>query len=408
LPVWLPLVALLTQVAAPSATPADVPKVFLSCAACDRAKIASAITFVAFVPDETAADLTTSIEVADRRWTVTFTGRGRFANQNRTIAFDVSEAAAADAVQSDLERFLKLGLVDYSLSTPKGADVDVSFTRPGAGTTTTAQPGQHDPWNYWVFRVGADSYGSGEASTSNRSVYLNSSATRTTENWKIRVSFSRSLDTSSFIVDETETIKTRLTDWNVNPLIVKSLGPHWSAALTSTASGSSFSNVEFGVQAMPGIEYDIFPYSESSRRSLTLQYNVGGAHYRYEELTIYNKLSESITQHSAAAFLGLRQPWGSAGGSATFNQQLTSPERTRLSLNGNLEVRVLKSLTINAFGQYSRIRDQTSLEKGDASEEEVLLRQRALATGYRYSFRVGLSYSFGAVWNTTVNPRFGG
>ena len=44
----------------------------------------------------------------------------------------------------------------------------------------------------------------------------------------------------------------------------------------------------------------------------------------------------------------------------------------------------------------------------DATDEEVFLRQRQLATGFRYSFSVGLGYSFGALSNATVNPRFGG
>ena len=47
-----------------------------------------------------------------------------------------------------------------------------------------------------------------------------------------------------------------------------------------------------------------------------------------------------------------------------------------------------------------------TLEKGEATEEEVLLRQRQLATGHRYSVSVGFSFSFGSLSNATVNPRF--
>ena len=73
-----------------------------------------------------------------------------------------------------------------------------------------------------------------------------------------------------------------------------------------------------------------------------------------------------------------------------------------------MNIRVLKSLTLNTSGSYTRIRDQFTLEKGDATDEEVLLRQRQLATGYRYSFSIGFSYAFGALSNSSVNPRFGG
>ena len=43
-----------------------------------------------------------------------------------------------------------------------------------------------------------------------------------------------------------------------------------------------------------------------------------------------------------------------------------------------------------------------------ATTEEVLLRQRQLATGYQYFVNFGVSYSFGSILNNIVNPRFGG
>jgi hypothetical protein len=59
------------------------------------------------------------------------------------------------------------------------------------------------------------------------------------------------------------------------------------------------------------------------------------------------------------------------------------------------------------FAQYDRVRDQIGLPKGDATTEEVLLRLRQLATGYTYYLNFGFSYSFGSIFNSTVNPRFG-
>jgi hypothetical protein len=36
------------------------------------------------------------------------------------------------------------------------------------------------------------------------------------------------------------------------------------------------------------------------------------------------------------------------------------------------------------------------------------LRLRQLATSYTYFINLGLSYSFGSIFNNIVNPRFGG
>jgi hypothetical protein len=89
-----------------------------------------------------------------------------------------------------------------------------------------------------------------------------------------------------------------------------------------------------------------------------------------------------------------------------FTQQIAEPDRTRTTLLANLSVRLTRHLSVNGSGSYSRIRDQFTLEKGEATEEEVLLRQRQLATGHRYSVGVGFAFSFGALSNATVNPRF--
>jgi hypothetical protein len=237
---------------------------------------------------------------------------------------------------------------------------------------------------------------------------MNGSANRTTEQWKIRLSSSRSLNTSTFEFEGGGSVESRLTDWSVDGLVVKSLGPHWSVGATGSVVGSTFLNSRRVVRLSPGIEYDLFPYSESSRRSLTFQYTIGGAHYEYEAETIFDRLEESIAQHSVNVSLGLRQPWGQAGASLVFTQQLQASERTRTTLNGNINVRLIRSLTLNTSASYSRVRDLFTLEKGEATDDEVLLRQRQLATGYRYSFRVGFGYAFGALSNTTVNPRFGG
>jgi hypothetical protein len=409
------VVSAFAQSAAPPAAaqpPAGALKVFLTCAVCDAAALKTALRFVEFVADESSADVgivvTTSPSGVDELWTIKLAGRGRFADQSRTVTYVEKQGTAADAVRADLARFLKLGVAEYAASTPAGKDLDVAFRRAAAADASPIKKDQKDPWNYWVFRTSASMDSSGEQFQSYGSYYVSGSANRTTENWKMRFGGSKSLNRSSFTIDESLTIKTRLTDWSVDALVVKSLGPKWSFGLTSNIVGSTYSNSKLVSRVTPGIEYDIFPYRESSRRSLTMQYTVGGAHYDYEEETIFSKFHEMVAQHAATVSLGLRQPWGQAGGSFVFTQQLSSPDRTRLSLNGSMSVRLIKSLTLNTSGSYARIRDQFTLVKGEASDDEVLLRLRQLATGYRYSFSVGFGYSFGALSNVTVNPRFGG
>ena len=51
------------------------------------------------------------------------------------------------------------------------------------------------------------------------------------------------------------------------------------------------------------------------------------------------------------------------------------------------------------------VRDQIGLRASDATDGEILTRQFELATGSSYYASVGLSYSFGSIFNQVVNPR---
>ena len=100
-------------------------------------------------------------------------------------------------------------------------------------------------------------------------------------------------------------------------------------------------------------------------------------------------------------------PWGSLGGSANISQHLNHLDRHHISLNGNTDIRLFKGFSFNIYAQYDKIGDQIGLRKEDASTEEVLLHLQQRATGYSYYLNFGLNYSFGSIFNSTVNPRFG-
>lgn len=395
--------------AAEAQTPAGAVKVNVTCAPCDMAALKTAVSFAEFVADEAASEVTVAITSAPDgpmdRWTLTIKGRGQFAGRDRTLSFSEDRAKSA----ASLARYFKLGIAEFAAATPLGKQLDLGFKK--AVTASGAPPikkDQKDPWNYWVFRLGASAYTSGEQSSAYNSYGYSGSANRTTERWKFRLSGNRNVNTSRYDLDEETTIKSDTRSWDLYGLAVKSLGPRWSGVASGNASGSTFSNQRHYTRIAAGAEFDVYPYAESSRRSLTFSYTVGPSHYAYSKLTIFDKLDETVFAHVLNASFGLRQPWGQIGASAGFNQQLNHLDRNRLNVSANGNIRIFKSLTLNASGSYSRIRDQFTLEKGTASEEEVLLRLRQLATGYRYSFNVGFGYAFGALSNTTVNPRFGG
>jgi hypothetical protein len=64
-------------------------------------------------------------------------------------------------------------------------------------------------------------------------------------------------------------------------------------------------------------------------------------------------------------------------------------------------------LSVSVEANASRIRDQLSLPRRDATDQEILLRLRELQSGYKFSFDIGIEYTFGSLFNNIVNPRFG-
>ncbi len=388
-------------------------RVFIDCQyECDTTYLRENIEFIEYVRDRAAADvhlLVTTQETGGggMAWNLKFIGLDYFMGQDRTLTFNTPQTASGDDRRKEFARVFKVGLVGYAAETTVAPDLDVSF-RKSSETGESKTKSTHDPWNFWVFRVGMNGNLSGEQTSNNRSYRFNGSASRTTEQWKMNFSMFSNTNNSTFKLDDDTVYKSRTDGWNFNSLVVKSLGPKWSYGARYNMSHSSFSNTDRSVGASPAIEFDFFPYSMSTRRSLTVQYSIGMTRYQYRELTIYDKLEESVPSHSLNTSIGIRAPWGSVGGSVNISQHLNHTDRYHIGMYGNTDVRLFKGFSFDFFGNYDKIGDQIGLAKGDISEAEVLLRLRQRATGYSYYMGFGISYSFGSIFNSTVNPRFGG
>ncbi len=70
-----------------------------------------------------------------------------------------------------------------------------------------------------------------------------------------------------------------------------------------------------------------------------------------------------------------------------------------------VSVRVFKGLAVRFSANLELVRDQLNLPVGDASIEDILLRQRQIATDFEMGIGIGLSYTFGSAFNNVVNTR---
>ena len=80
-------------------------------------------------------------------------------------------------------------------------------------------------------------------------------------------------------------------------------------------------------------------------------------------------------------------------------------QKKRFSLRSDLDLRVFEGLAVRFSGNINLIREQYSLAAVSNSIEELLLQQRQIATDYKTNFSVGLSYTFGSIYNSVINTR---
>jgi hypothetical protein len=100
-----------------------------------------------------------------------------------------------------------------------------------------------------------------------------------------------------------------------------------------------------------------------------------------------------------------RQTWGNIDGSIRYTRFLHNNNTYSISANGRTNIRLTRGLSLELRGDAAKVNDQLFLARGNLSDDEVLTRQRALATSFRLSGSVGISFTFGSIYNTIVNPR---
>ena len=407
---------------APAQAPAAVSpargmvRIFLDCDYCDEDYVRKEVTFVDYVRNREDADVHVLVTLQSTggggtQWTLKFIGLGTRQGQDQTLLYNASQTATSDEMRAGFVEVFKLGLVRYAAGTPIADRLHVTFKSADADKNKK-DPAKKDRWNFWVFRVGTSGDVNGEESSKGRSIRGSFSGNRTTDAWRMSFNASARYSDNEFVLDEEDGQKTTFLsvsrNMDASGILVKSLTSHWSAGALGSMTSQTFRNYVIRTRLAGGIEYDFFPYSESTRRMLTFQYTAGHDYVKYREITIFDKLREQLLDHRAEVGLSLRQPWGNANASFNFTQFLTQPSKYSLGVDGFSNFRLFKGFSINFFAEYSRTRDQIYLPRGEASTEEILLRQRQLFTGYQYFLNFGVSYSFGSIFNNIVNPRFGG
>jgi hypothetical protein len=223
---------------------------------------------------------------------------------------------------------------------------------------------------------------------------------------KINVMISGEYDREEFDeLDAGETFINVSKDYSADVLMVWSMSDHWSLGGTAQVAKSTFLNRDLAVFTGPTVEYNVFPYRESTRRSVTARYSVELAAFRYELETVEGETEEILPRHNLLIAAAVQQPWGEVFGSVDMIQYLHDLATHRINTFVNVEYRLFRGFNLDVSGSFSRIKDQFFLPVEDLTPEEILLRRRQRETSYRFDFGVGFSYRFGSKFANIVNPR---
>jgi hypothetical protein len=378
-------------------------RVYLDSPSLPPGPIQSEVGFVSFVSSIADAQVVVRITPSDPSagpgYDLAFTGQNEFAGMNDALKVPAEADKKPEDVQKDLVRALKLALLRYVTKTDVSSRVTVSFLDQVKPTAVV------DPWNFWVFSLNVDAFMSGQQMYNYAYWGGSFSANRVTEAWKVRTSVRASRSKQVFSVEDFNYTSIYENE-SFSSQVVKSLGPHWSVGAFLDVSSSTYSNLKWGFTLAPAVEYDVFPYAESTKRQLRILYRAGATSARYREMTIYDRTRETLWSESLAIALEVKQPWGTISSTLTGFHYFHDFSKNRLTLNGEVSLRIFKGFNFNISGGGSRIHDQISIAKGETSYEDVLLRRKQLETSYDYYFSLGISYTFGSIGSNVVNPRF--
>jgi hypothetical protein len=261
-----------------------------------------------------------------------------------------------------------------------------------------------DKWKNWVFELSGSYNNDKEESRQTNRYEIEFEIDKLTEDWRIGMELKRNESNRKFFSeDDVYTSNRKSTSFNGR--IVRSISDHFSAGAFFGLYQNTYENIDLNRYIAPAIEYSFYPYEDVLSKEITLAYRIGVGKRNYIEKTIYGYEKQKLSSQTLSLNIRFRQKWGNISSYLNATQFLNDGSKKRFSLRSDLDIRVYEGLAVRLSGNINLIREQYNLAAGSTSIEDLLLQQRQIATDYRTNFSVGLSYTFGSIYNSIINTR---
>jgi hypothetical protein len=382
-------------------------KFFLECWDCDFNFVRQELNFVTFVRDPKQADvhiLSTESRTGSggRKYFLNFYGMHNLEGQDAEYEYLAMPSVTDDQVRRGLLKVIQLGILHYYHKTGLLNQISVELKENSERKTEIVSD---DPWNLWIFTINAGSDFEKEASQNGYTLDSEIEIEKTTSAWKTEMEARYEVEHENYF-DDDKKISDEQNEITIRGNYIKSLSPRWSAGIFGGYYLQTYLNTRNSFQADAGVEYNIFPWDISNRKVFTFRYEAGLRYYDYNEITIYDKVKETLYFHAISLNLDLVQPWGNIETRIEGRHYFHDFSKNRLTFDSRLSVRLTRQFSVYAGFEADVIHDQLYLPKGDTSLEDLLLRRRKLATTYEISGRFGFQFTFGSIYNNVVNERF--
>lgn len=387
--------------------------VYLDCIFCDMTYLMQELEFVNFSRNPEDADVYVMVRTqmtgsGGIEYQLELTGQKDFKHITNTISFSTLPTNTDAETREELRNSLSMGLSTYYYQLNKRFYEQREKEKAGEVVEKQVEnpEEQKDPWNNWVFNMGVNGRMNGEESSKTSNYGFNLSGKQVTEKHKFYLSAHYNSNESEFNYGDTKIISEKTTK-SIKVSEAISITDHWSVGAFLEMGGSDYQNKDFYYSLKPAIEYSFFDYKESSKKQITLAYRVGRIYNDYIERTVFDKTTEGRWEQSLNLGASVKQKWGNLNGDVSYNMMLDETSLYSFKFSAGMNIRLFKGFSMNVNGNYSITRNQINIAGGDVSQEQLLLAQKQVQSGYNFFTTIGFSYSFGSMFNTVVNPRFG-
>ncbi len=376
-------------------------KAYIDCR-CDENYLKQETSFLEYVRDQDLADIEIFVRdernpTGSRSFEIKIDGNNDYEEiSSSTVAVGYANDTSS-TLRDKLLNKLKLALVpfldkgNYNLK----VDIDSNFEDLSAND---------DKWKNWVFELSGSYNNDKEESRQTNRYEIEFEIDKLTEDWRIGMELKRNESNRKFFSeDDVYTSNRKSTSFNGR--IVRSISDHFSAGAFFGLYQNTYENVDLNRYIAPAIEYSFYPYEDVLSKEITLAYRVGVGKRNYIEKTIYGFEKQKLSSQTLSLNIRFRQKWGNISSYLNATQFLNDGSKKRFSLRSDLDIRVYEGLAVRLSGNINLIREQYNLAAGSTSIEDLLLQQRQIATDYRTNFSVGLSYTFGSIYNSIINTR---